>query len=310
MTSDIDDKKELVKRHIQGLKETKKTLGKDKETVRKTIKGYKSIYDSLDQAESLVGKIEAVVVNLDDTGISQISSSGWNRYQDIVYDTETACSSGEAFHQDLSDHSKRQRDLAASANGIHASWATTNVNSYYSFKAEPVLEPFVEALEAQATLNDRSEFVKAELKILDSSIADTFDKVLRDWKTADPEVKYTRLLDLRSIIFDQLFEMFCPESQYSRTPWHKLASSLKQKPKLRKRFCQPKFFMIGNTDETSLIRTAVTQVDSLAFRMQKHFNDLAEYGKYGKDEATTDSTFSGVLSTFYECLQVRSNYYV
>ena len=198
-------------------------------------------------------------------------------------------------------YTEKSNQLESAASILMDQLLSTEAATGLTLKYDPYLAPHVKVVEEFKTTNDHADFIKSELNVICPGRVSDFDKIFIEWKTIDPEVKYTSLLSLRSLIFYQTFDSLCEESKYSKAPWFKGG---------KKRFCQAKYFMLGNNDEKTLITTIGIQINSIANDMQKYFDNLSDYGKHGHDQATTDRLFSDVLAAFYQSLRIRRTYCV
>ena len=91
-----------------------------------------------------------------------------------------------------------------------------------------------------------------------------------------------RLIDIRSIIFDQLFEILCPKSVYKRTDWFRNAKSKSDDKK--KRYCQAKYFILGRTVFSSLNPIEQNDINKVCKHMYDLFNKLGSV-EYVKNKA-------------------------
>jgi hypothetical protein len=127
---------------------------------------------------------------------------------------------------------------------------------------------------------------------------------MKDWfSTNDPNLKYKSLGTLRHVIFYQLFDSLCPQSDYLKTSWYQSSTNT------RLRFNQTKYFILGYRDESTIPSNSKYQIDSLSEDMQKIFADLSEYGKKGQSGLTLDILFEEVISKFLVIIKLRKTFY-
>lgn len=297
-----DDKKKLSKKHMENIDRVKKNLSEGKEIAKKEIQQFKRVYDNLDKAETQLEKEKEIASAFSTAETDDISEPSWIVYEGMVDRSVTVCSSAEAFVADLAIHIEKSEQLVTAASILDDLLSSSGATANIAFRNDTFLAPQVESWGVVAnTINDNAEFIKSELNNICPDKVTAFEKIFMDWKTADPEIKYTTLLSLRSLIFNQIFDSLCEVSKYSKSPWFHGG---------KKRFCQTKYFILGDSDESNLIPTIALQINSIANDMQKYFDKLSEYGKHGHNQAITDALFCDVLSAFSQCLGTRKNYYV
>jgi hypothetical protein len=111
---------------------------------------------------------------------------------------------------------------------------------------------------------------------------------------------------LRSVFFDQLLDIIAPEALYSLTPWFKLTPA--GAPFRRMRFCQPKFFIFGNNDETAFPQSMIDAVNKTSTEMATHFNEMSEYGKVGAAGILVDNCYRETLTSFANAIRLRNEF--
>jgi hypothetical protein len=148
------------------------------------------------------------------------------------------------------------------------------------------------------------EFIKNELLRLSPGIVNHFDSIIRDWYNAgDSDFKYKYILNLRSVIFYQLFDTFCKETDYQKTNWFNSAHDK------RMRLSQTKFFILGFKDENKLHVVQKQQINQLAEKMQQFFNDMSEFGKTGIFGSNPDILFENVITHFRIIIELRKTFF-
>jgi hypothetical protein len=147
------------------------------------------------------------------------------------------------------------------------------------------------------------EFIKNELLQLSPNLIKEFDGIIRDWFNADSDFKHNYILNLRSVIFYEIFDTLCKEADFNKTSWFNSARDR------RMRLSQTKFFILGYKDENKLPDTQRHQIDQLAVNMQQFFNDMSEYGKTGRIVSNPDVLFENVITHFRIAIELRKSFY-
>jgi hypothetical protein len=137
-----------------------------------------------------------------------------------------------------------------------------------------------------------------------------FESVVADMSTiGDADLKHKALLGLRSVIFNKLLDIIAPQALYSRTSWFKLTpTTLAGAPFRKKRFCQPKFFIFGNNDETAFPQSMIDVVNKTSTEMATHFNEMSEYGKEGGSGILVDNCYRETLTSFANAIRLRNQF--
>jgi hypothetical protein len=117
-------------------------------------------------------------------------------------------------------------------------------------------------------------------------------------------LRHSALLLLRSVIFTQIFDKIADESIYSQTPWYRITPA--GHPARRMRFCQAKFFIIGNRDEAKFPQAMIDAINKAARELHQHFDDMSKYGKEGASNVLVETCYRDTLASFANALRLRS----
>jgi hypothetical protein len=155
------------------------------------------------------------------------------------------------------------------------------------------------------TWTEDIDFIRRGLQKMMPSVLKEFESVIADMSgTGNPELKYKALLSLRSVMFDQLLDILADESRYCQTPWFKITPP--QTPFRKKRFCQAKFFIIGDRNVSGLPQSMNDAVDKTAMELQNHFDQMSNYGKQGASSTLVDNCYKETLASFANAFKLKS----
>lgn len=301
-----EDRIETVKKHIKILKDTKAIRGDLKEEAQGEIEEWTDLCEKIDEDLEIDEKEINALEVLPTKKIEDAEDDLWGGYEDEVDKKEQLYGSLIGMYNDVKEH-KFVTYLDASYN------STTSVSNTSSTNVVNILQCMnlgsdyntrLKQLEVKDTIADQKEFVKNELKTIDSDIASNFENVMKDWSgTSVPKFKI--LLGLRSVIYDQLFDNFADQSNYCKTKWFRRSTNKKG------RYCQPKFFIFGYNDESNIPNSVLQRIEDTALNLEKRYHELSEYGKMGeKREVLVEKTFRDTISYFKSALELRKSFYV
>jgi hypothetical protein len=107
-------------------------------------------------------------------------------------------------------------------------------------------------------------------------------------------------------LFNRLLDILAPEPQYSQTSWFKRTPT--GAPFRRMRFCQPKFFIFGNNNETGFPQSMIDSVNKTSGEMAAHFHEMSEYGKEGASGILVNNCYRETLTSFANAIRLRNEF--
>lgn len=309
MCSSKDERKEKINSHIEVLKKGLGTIEESKEKIKKDIEEEKVALENLEKTEYGLGIELDFLKSLNADRVEEVDETVWDTYETQYYRSQNLCASIYDFNERLEERDS-MLFTTLSGNyytGVNSNWAAV----HGIFVDTPVETEDFRSTAAKYEIDKhpvkQNELVYFKLSQIDNDKAELFQKIVREFGASSSDIKYARLMDLRSLIFDQLFEEHCLEADYSQTAWFQgaAAGSIEKK----KRFCQPKYFILGNTDFAALDPLLQARVDDVCRDMHGLFGRLSDYGKHGADDRQTKIFFNETIGTFSEILQLRESLY-
>jgi len=306
MASSQSERKDQIDSHIKTIEDSIKATQGSKTKIKKNIDSEKQSIQNLERAEYKMGANLALLKSLNKDRVTEIDEETWYNYQIQYNKDRDLCAS-------ICDYSDRLSGIDTTLSPMISGGFVTDVSSsspavYVLFNDTPVdsdsFKSTVAKYEVKKYPVQFSDFIYAELSNIDKDKAELFNKLVREFYAASPDIQYARLLDIRSLIFDQIFESLCKEADYSRTIW--FSSTPGATPEKGKRFCQPKYFILRNTDFSALDILIQNRIDTKCRDMQNLFGYLSDFGKHGSNVRQTQFYFNQTISTFSEIIELRS----
>jgi hypothetical protein len=309
MNTENKNRKKIMVDHQSFLKESLDRVMRSKQHIENNIKEGKKTLENLDKVEYEIKKESDLLQTLNFDEAYKLDGPTWYNYINRYENDKGLFSSLLDYENTLKDQSWT---LTTSLSGNYAISSTTATGTIFQiFRNTPVeTKDFASTAHKYITEKDPTEIIDLvykDLTKIDKGKADEFQKIIRDYRVSDPEIRFSRLLDLRSLIFYQLFENFSPEAKYSKTNWYK-----KTKPKTIERsgrFCQTKYFILGNTSFIKLLPAGQRRIDFVCKKMKSIFDSLSQLGKTGSTLKQTQILFNETIGTFSEVLQLRATLY-
>jgi len=234
---------------------------------------------------------------------SACSTSEWNP---LIEDDKNFVFFLQKYEHQLGDFNLDTAMMAASGSAMPMMASSSTSGAVYlsiTHLNDPQINKEIEGVRNH--IFENLEFIKSELLRLSPNLVNEFDGIIRDWYNAgNSSFKYKYILNLRSVIFYQLFGTLCKEADYQKTSWYNSATDK------RMRRSQTKFFILGFKDEQQLSDAQRYQIDQLAVKMQQFFNDMSEYGKTGISALNPDILFENIITTFRITIELRKSFYL
>lgn len=297
---------EIVSKHKKILQDTKTVRGYLKVESQKDIDKLRDFCERTDEDQENDEKGINAIEMIPTEKLEDVEDDIWTAYEDEVDRSEELLGSYNSIYDEVKTH-RFVTFLDASYNSTITASNTSGtnvVNILLCMNLDLNNYRKLKELNVKDTIVQQKESIKSELKMINSDIASNFESVMKDWSSTSAP-KYTILLDLRSVIFEQLFEIVAKESFYRKTPWFKGSKNKK------KRYSQTKFFILGYNDESNIPRSALQRIENTALKVQDLFSKLSEFGKTGeKSEVLVENTFRDTISYLASAVILRKSFYV
>lgn len=298
-----EDRIGSVNKHKEILKETKNVRGSLKTEVQKEINKCKDLCERIDEDLENDEKRIYAIENLPTEKLEDVRDNVWKGYEEEIDRSEQLLGSYTSIYNDIKEHRfVTYLDASYNCTITVSNTSSTNVaNLLLSMDLDPKYNKKLKQL-VKDTIVEQKEFIKNELKTIDSNIASNFENVMKD-RSGTSVPKFKILLALRSVIYDQLFDNFADQSYYRKTKWFKRSKNKKG------RYCQPEFFILGYNDESNIPKSVLQRIEDTALNLEYLYHELSEYGKKGeKSEVLVEKTFRDTISYFKSALELRKSF--
>jgi regulator of replication initiation timing len=306
--NDEKDRITEVKIFQENIKETLKEADHVTKLAQKEIEENKTICVEVDKVKDILRKDQIILGTLSDDIVTQIPESQWAQISGYFNRIDNYSRGLYNVRRDMEAGASQSGGFRTVINTISAANSTASGSAANVFqeasRGYPEMHEVISSIEFEKTWIDDIYLIKQELKGLMPKVVKDFESVVADMSgTGDSDLKYKALLSLRSIIFNQILDTMASESSYSQTKWFKMSP---QGPWRKKRFCQAKFFMLENRDESSFPSSMIFSVNTTARDLQNHFDQMSELGKKGASGVSVDNCYKETLSAFANVLRLRS----
>ena len=214
-----NSKKKRIGEHEEILKKTLTELDKGKVNVQQIVEKGKEICESIDKSKDSVEKELDVVRNLPSI-IPHINNEQWREYDRIIQRNMMFYGTASAFSQETSEYNNQITNIASTASTFPVVTGSSVGSAFNTFSniSEHAFQTKIQKIEIKDKTSENIDLIKNELTSIRPQLVKDFESIILDWSsTADIELKYKVLLNLRSTLFYQLLDNLSPESSYSKT---------------------------------------------------------------------------------------------
>ncbi len=309
MSEDEKTRADEVQEYKENINETIDIATKVKKLAQSDIEDNKTICVNMDKVEDTLGKQKQIAETLTKDVLDAIAEPDWDNMRNQFGQASNIRRIVSSLHRDMESARTSVSSFTTVASTVVSSNAVSSLSVYeiskgYSDKY-PLVEKALKKVAFLPTWMEDIDFIKRALQKMMPSVLKDFEGVIADMSgTGNPELKYKALLSLRSVIFDQLLDILADESQYCQTTWFKITPP--KTPFKQKRFCQAKFFIIGNRDVSGFQQSMTNAVDKTAMELQNHFDQMSNYGKQGASSTLVDNCYKETLSSFANAFKLKS----
>jgi len=309
MSEDEKTRADEVQEYKEDIDETIDKATKVKKLAQSNIEDDKAICVNMDKVTDSLGKQKEIAETLTKDVLDAIAQPDWDNMRNQFGQASNIRRVMSSLHRDMESTRTVVRSYTTVASTVATSNATAGVSGYeilkeYSDKYASV-EKALKTVKFLPTWMEDIDFIRKELQKMMPSVLKEFEGVIADMSgTGNPELKYKALLSLRSVIFHQLLDTLADESQYCQTSWFKIAPP--QTSFKKKRFCQAKFFIVGNRNVSGLPQSMNDAVNKTAMELRDHFDQMSNYGKQGASSTLVDNCYKETLASFANALKLKS----
>ena len=314
MTEEEKTRPEEVQDFKENIEEILKDTDEIKRIAQQNIEADKTICVDMDKLQDTLGKEKIIAESMTVEVVDGISNDEWSQMRSQFAQTANTHRGMSSLRRDMESVGTHVQQFTLVASTTAASNSTAVMSGSHILMSHADQYPSVriafETVKFSPTWIEDIAFLKAELKKMMPDVSKEFEGVIADMSgIGNPNLKYKVLLALRSVFFDQLLDTIAPEAQYSQTSWFKRTPTTPAgTPFRRMRFCQPKFFIFGNNDETAFLQSMVDAVNKTSTEMAMHFNEMSEYGKEGATGILVDNCYRETLTSFANAIRLRNEF--
>ena len=303
---------EEVKEFEENVEQATKETDLIQKLAQQQIEDSKTICVGMDKVKNVLEKEKKVAESLSPDIVKKVSEPHWESLRKSYFEKlKSDFRVLESFRRDMESNTSQVSGLKTVVSTSATSIGATGSSGYDVLikvsDDHPPMKEILRKVEFEKTWLDEIELIKQEFQKVVPDVLKRFESVVRDMSgTGDSELKYKALLNLRSIMFDQIFEKMAPEKLYSLAKWYKMAPPGTVLRK--KRFCQPKFFMLDSQDEAAYSQSIIVSVNKTAKELHDHFDEMSELGKKGGDAILVNNCYHRTLSSIANALRLGSQF--
>ena len=309
MSEDEKTRTDEVQEYKEDIDETIDKATKVKKLAQSNIEDNKAICVNMDKVEDSLGKQKEIAETLIKDVVDAIAEPDWDNMRNQFVQASNIRRTVSSLHRDMESTRTSVSSYTTVANTVVTSTASSGWSGYEILKGyfgkHPSVKKALEKVEFLSTWMEDIDFIRRGLQKMMPSVLKEFESVIADMSgTGNPKLKYRALLSLRSVMFDQLLDILADESRYCQTTWFKITPP--QTPFKKKRFCQAKFFIIGDRNVSGLQQSMNDAVDKTAMELQNHFDQMSNYGKQGASSTLVDNCYKETLASFANAFKLKS----
>jgi len=148
----------------------------------------------------------------------------------------------------------------------------------------------IEEIGVTPTIIDDTTYIINTLgQMFSIKISCNFESISRDWSSSRDEDKYKLLINLRSLIWDQIIQ---PNNEFRKTEWYKKLGDAN----FKNRFAKVKFFIIGHKKESEFLDSTLKLIDTDAWNSANCYDNLTTYGKKGGEINKIVETYNDTIN--------------
>ena len=309
MSEEEKTRADEVQEYKEDIKEIISEAAKVKKLAQCNIEDNKAICINMDKVEDSLGKQKEIAETLTKDVADAIAEPDWDNMRNQFGQASSIRRTVSSLHRDMESTRISVSSYTTVTNTVVSSTATYGLSGYEILKGysdkHPSVKKALEKVEFLPTWMEDIDFIRRGLQKMMPSVLKEFESVIADMSgTGDPDLKHKALLSLRSIIFYQLLATLADETQYCQTPWFKITPP--KTPFKQKRFCQAKFFIIGNRNVSGFPQSMNDTLNKTAMELQDHFDEMSNYGKQGASSTLVDNCYKETLASFANALKLKS----
>lgn len=298
-----EERKKKVEDHIDTQKKIIDTAKEIKKSCKQGVDHYKDISIN---ADALIDNYEknTKMMELQKPFTSQYSPSQWSNYLTMIGRDDWMLGYLTNLNTDVQESVNTVEQIAKSSGTvkIDAAYISGATMEILLDVIDARTKEKIEEIGISPTLTDDSDFIKNTLEnMFTLKIAEDFESIVRNWSVCNDNDKYTLLLNLRSLIWDQIIQ---PNNQYRKTEWYgKLG-----KTDFKNRFAKVKYFIIGLKNESEFLKSTIKLIDADAWNLAVCYDNLTTYGKKGGDIYKVKETYKDTINGFRLVLMLRDRF--
>lgn len=314
MTEEEKTRPEEVQDFKESIEEILKETDQIKKIAQQNIEEGKAICVDMDKLQDTLGKEKIIAESMTVEVVGSMSEDEWSQMRGQFFQAANTYKGMSSLRRDMEGVGAHLHQFTLVASTVASSNSTAVLSGSNILMSHveqyPSVEVAITTVKLSPTWIEDIAFIKEEIKTMTPNVSKEFEGVVADMSgTGDATRKYKALLALRSVLFDQLLDIIASEVQYSQTSWFKRTPSTPAlAPFRKKRFCQPKFFIFGNNDETAFPQSMIVAINKTSIEMATHFREMSKYGKEGATETLVNNCYRETLTSFANAIRLRNQF--
>ncbi|EKD55535.1 MAG: hypothetical protein ACD_59C00131G0007 [uncultured bacterium] len=245
-----------------------------------------------------------ILRNIERMPIDDIPDTIWDEYKRNMNNNDHYSEFLNKLEKDIEDNQNRYGALTNSGQICEALISSSTDNMCDVLDSLRQNDDFTAYVD-KSIISEKSwlkeyEHIKSFLYDNSPNLIKGFENIVEDrLSTKDDDSCYQYLLPLRSILVDQFLDIKCPKSSYCKAEW------FLNYTKSRKRFFQMKYFIIDQIKETNLPSSSLQQINDIAEKFEKIYDEISEYGKKNNNVLSAVNCFKDLIVLFSSAIKNR-----
>jgi hypothetical protein len=298
-----EDRKKKIKDHVKTQKKIIDTAKEIKNNCKDGIDHYKNISVN---ADSFIDNYEKNIqmVELQRPFVYDYSTSQWSSYLTMMNRDNWILEYLTTLNSDVQTTTSNIGQVAKSSGTVqidvtYISGATMEI---FLDIADGKTKQKIEEIGITTTLFDDSDYIEKTLDtVLNTGLSKDFESIKKDWSSSKDDDKFKILLNLRSLIWDQIIQ---PNNHYRKTEWYKKLGNTD----FKNRFAKVKYYIIGLKNETDFLESTIKLIDADAWNLANCYDNLTIYGKKNGDISKIKETYNDTINSFRLVLMLRERF--
>jgi hypothetical protein len=297
------DRAKVMEDHRIELLKTKKDLSESKSKIVEIVDKSKEQCGNIDAANENIDRKISLIDSVK-PHVKSVNAGDWDQYLNQIQRDKNFGETAAVVTKDLPPIETQIDNAFLVLGSFESTTCSGTMTTAVTFSSVPdaQVKSKIKEILSNETISEMINFIRTKITSLFSGSLAEFNSFIKNWQSEKTESKkHQHLLSLRSVIYYQIFNNLCQQSNYVSSPWYAATSDK------RGRYCQTKYFILGNNDLSRLSSSTIASVDSFCLKSQNNFNELSEIGKNGCTVSASKNTFINTITDFVEILKLRDS---